>query len=243
MSNVVRGVGYFLGAWIILILASCENQTSVRAYQDPYLESFYGKKIRKMISYDADDLLLTDTTSFDLAGNIVRIKQFGLVERREYDSLHFIRHLLVRNDVPENYFIDYFLDKEGHLIQHWTTVNHLDWYPRKDQKTRNERFVVFDLNSDGFVIKERDTVYNELVVLIYNDSEKLSRKDIHSIDKNELLWKVEYIYDKDLNLDRIEMKSDSIKLLTHYYSKENHLLDSSIDHITGYKTRYKYEFY
>jgi hypothetical protein len=224
----------------LLILFSCGRSHDLKYYSDPYLDSFRRRGMRYMICFDADDSLVSDTITFDKEGNIIELKSFGLNERRSYDSLYFVKHILRINDTPSNHFINYFFNNKGQLVQEWREVNHLDWSLEESQTDKVSRVILFELDGNGRITQEIDTTGNELALLIYDKNETLSRKDIFSITPKRLLRSWDYSYDVGTDkLKTISLNGNGSNILTHYYSKIG-LLDSTAYFVKGYTTKYRY---
>src|SRR5688500_12697721 len=91
---------------VVWLLVGCNNKTeSDRLFRDPFLDSFRAHGISVMIAHNPEDSLHIDSTFFDKSGNIVRIHQTGLAERRAFDSLHYLTRLLQISDIADNYVI------------------------------------------------------------------------------------------------------------------------------------------
>jgi outer membrane protein assembly factor BamB len=227
----------------LLCLFSCDKSPRLKSYPDPYLDSFRGRGIKYMISFDPHGYSYTDTTTFDSSGNIVHSKGFGLIGRKAYDSLNFITHLLTINDIPSNYLIEYSFNKDGDLVQVWNRVNHLNWSLDDSDIGKAERAVKFDLDKERRIAQEIDTTSNEYTQFNYGEEGCLVSKEVYSINSKNLLKKWEYFYDQKVpsKLSKINLSGTSHgSVLVQYFS--DGLLDS-IATINGHLTKYRYIYY
>jgi len=221
---------------------SCNNRR-LSYYQDPFLDSFRDKGIKYILSYDPDDSLDVDSAALDSSGNIVRLRSFGLKERRSYDSLHFIKRVLQINDIPSNHWMRYYFDKDGLLVQEWNHIGHLEWSFNKSDIDTVTRLVKFEIDKTGVILSEIDSAANERAVFVYDKDETLIAKQIYSIAPKELQANWQFIYDKDNNwLKRIDLNGSRRTMLSHFYT--NGLLDSSVYyHDRGPTIKYRYIYY
>jgi hypothetical protein len=74
-----------------LYLSSCSDRKELINNTDPYLQAFWNKGLRYMISVDG--IGQRDTTSFDSLGNIIQIKRGSSIERYTYNSNRFMTRL------------------------------------------------------------------------------------------------------------------------------------------------------
>jgi hypothetical protein len=155
MKNKLFIIVFFFGG-------SCGDNSRLAYYQDPFLDSFRGRGIKYMLSFDSEDTLNVDTVTFDSIGGISRLRAYGLKERRAYDSLNFIRRKLQINDIPVNYLFKYHFDRKGYLIQEWIKIPHLNWSYSNNEIDTIVRTVKYKLDAGGKVIEEIDSLGNEL---------------------------------------------------------------------------------
>lgn len=227
------------GLILLSSLFNCTRRHSLRPYPDPYLDSFRNRGIQYMIS--VNDSIFADTIIFNRYGDIDEIKSRGLRERRSYDSLFFIRRKLRMDDIPANYFIEYYFNNAGQLVQEWREVNHFNWSSEKMEERKIARIILFDIGEDGEILEELDTAANEVAVFFYDDKGKLVTKEILSVQPRTSLLKWKYEYTKEGKLENIRLHGAQGNYITHYYS--NGLLDSTVNHIKGYTKTYRYIFY
>ncbi|HEY9005060.1 MAG TPA: hypothetical protein VIM75_02955 [Ohtaekwangia sp.] len=229
---------------LIGLIAGCvsRDNRSLSYYQDPFLDSFRDKGIKYILSYDPDDSLDVDSATLDSSGNIVRLRSFGLKERRSYDSLHFIKRVLQINDIPSNHFMRYYFDKDGFLVQEWNHIQHLRWSFNEADIDTVTRVIKFEIDKTGLIVNEIDKGANEYTQFVYNDDKNLVAKEVYSIVPKRLRYKWLFLYEKSHKLKRIDLDEGGRSVLSHYYT--DGLLDSSVDNQNGsYTTKYKYVFY
>lgn len=227
----------------IFCLLGCKNSVKLKAYQDPFLDSFRGRKVKYLISYVPEYSDFADTTRFNEMGDRVQFISSGFEERSEYDSLHFITRLWQRSDVLVNLRYKYSLDESGILTQQCDELKSGDWRLGTSGESELFRVVFFKIDEEGKIVYETDTASNLKTLYEYDQSDKLVKKKECSLDSNKYLTQWSYEYNELSRVTKITYGTEGEKFLVHYFSSDDGVLDSTTNYIDGYTKRYRYIYY
>lgn len=230
-----------IGSLFSILVLSCEKHESIEM-RDPFLDSFKGKSIKKVVSFESKDMRLADTIFFDEQGNIIEKRQYGLTLKTAYDSAGFPTRMLFLNDAPYNFIIDYRVDKtHSRITQRWRTIRTMDWNFRESDINKTSFNVVTFEYDNGVITAKKDSLANLTTRYFYNDEGKLIRQEIID-DDGELSKSIVYEYAPDRKLVSIYAKLSQVDLYRHHFT--NGLLDSTeyLHPSDLYTRKYKYEF-
>ena len=232
---------------IFLGLFSCGNEHRLGNYPDPYMDSFRDQRIKFMIAYDPSSPDITDTTFFNETGDEIQHRGYGrMQEKIEYDSLHFIKHQLILNDIPGNFVYEYSFDKNGILNQECREVQHLNWRIEKSDKSTPVRTVFFEVNEQGQVIKETDTTSHQISVYSYGEQGNLLSREFLQQDLKPSGYVLKYEYYEPLKLKIIRHLDGDRKITEQFFSVKG-ILDSTVRYDDygkkDYAIRYRYVYY
>jgi len=212
----------------VLVAMSCSRGRRLKAYQDPFYDSFRKFNICKIISYDPKSPEMCHTITIGARGLSIRISGVASQERMEYDSLFFIKSKYEGPDLYNTYSVEYHFDAHRNLIQRWR---------EKDSDTATTK--TFIIGESGDVEMEIDSLAREYISYSYDNGGLLITKNRYKMESEELIDAWSFLYDKKHRLSTINLTGGGTSILTHYYSEG--LLDSTVHHVRGYIVRHKLE--
>lgn len=182
-------------------LSSCNNSKKTLVSSDPYLDSFRGHELSKMIGTSPQDSFYVDTTQFDASGNIIRMKKIGLREQRSFNDQHLIVRLLKLGDgLGENYVVKYRFD-ELSINQQWFRLRHLNWTYNNKDSLALEKTVEYRLDETGRIVECIDPANEEKSFFKYNASGQVEK--VVAMDLNDKVrYQILYYYQEGFRLDR-----------------------------------------
>src|SRR5882762_5484899 len=197
-------------------LWNCDSRHSLKNYQDPYLDSFRGSGVRYRISYNVNYPEFSDTAVFDKSGSLIQFLSQGLEERKAYDSLRFLSKLWQRSDVLYNLRYKYSWSENGLLVEECRELADWDWQRPANERDRLFRAVFFEIDREGNITSETDTVEHTKILYKYDEAHRLVQKRECSLDSNECLQWWDYDYGERSKLRKISLSDEKQRLLVHY---------------------------
>lgn len=141
------------------------------------------------------------TYYFDEKGDMVRIRGFMFNERREYDSLHFIRRILSKTDVDWNEVFNYQM-KNGILRQESIVMEHSNWEIHEGDIGEDTTVGYFNFDKRGRVVERRLPNEGAHTRFKYDKSGLLT--SMATYYKDTLITEVLYFYNENGRLTRRE---------------------------------------
>jgi hypothetical protein len=226
----------FIGVLAVIattLFYSCKEKSKepqISNFYDPFEASFWGKNIKFMLTNTRSG---TDTTTFDIDGNIVRVQFFQRDQvLRKFDSHHrvikqmekgeFFKHFIFSYDTIENY-----------IIKEIKQLSNLEWDDNAEGAEIRKTFLLVSRTDElGRIIEEVDTyVANTITNYTYKDDQLVEKKELYILGEGRsdearlkrwkffykagILEKTEIYFGRDLNS-------------THYFD-DNGLLEFSIE--------------
>ena len=208
---------------------------------DPYASAFWGKGVKYLLEENSEGGY--DTTAFDSLGNKQYMRAVSKLERYDYNEFKFITRFFSKDDVYENYVIEYSF-KGDSIFQVWKHLPHLNWhFQTADLDSTRDYRIVFVLDSLNRIAKEYDTMRQQTITYLYSDS-LLVAKECRSSADNQILRKELYRYENSV-LNFVEVYSGDDLAFTYFFGKNSlpQLKRRSLKGFPDYDLKFHYVYY
>lgn len=194
-TNSLR-FGSLLGTAILvatLNIVGCSSRDSVplRPFPDPLLDGLRRHHVRAIIANNPQFPRSSDTVLVFANGSNIIIDHDG---RTLYDSLGYIRRLLSQTDIVINYQYDYHRLSDSILVQICKDLPHTNWEYSQKEAAPILKKVVFEIDAQGRVIKENDSIANQTAIYEYNDDGNVIKREMMNDNGEQSGYRIEYTY-------------------------------------------------
>jgi len=152
----------------------------------------------------------TDTTAFDVDGNICRVQIFHREKfKKEFDKHHNVIRLMEEEEFFK-YFIITYDTVENYIVKEMQQISNLEWdIDTSDLHVRDTYYQLYRRDEAGRIVEEIDTdIEKNLTYYIYKNDKLTEKKEVYILGEGRAyedkvkVWK--FFYSNGF-LDRIEM--------------------------------------
>jgi hypothetical protein len=212
---------------IFFILCSfCGGKQVLSGFHNPYEASFWGRGVKFMLTDMGEGI--TDTTTFDSEGNIIRVQVFQKDQlRREFDKHHNVIRQMEKGEFF-TYFVMSYDTIENYLIKEMQQVSNIEWDDNvNDLEARKIYLLVSRRDKSGRVVEEIDTHLNNTITYYsYKDDKVTEKKEVYIPGKGrsyeDRVKRWTFFYTEDL-LSRIEFYYGNNLNSTQYFDNDGML--------------------
>jgi hypothetical protein len=223
----------------------CLDNKLIKNIPDPYLESFWGKSIRRVTQEPCSDSVGEETKTYfetlelDEAGNVVCTKNRFSKENRVFEGNHLLTSIEYSGDTYFKKIFDYRYNKEERTILRTSYALKHGTENSNTTDTASTQRTVFEINGSDNIVKEighNGRIQSEF----FYEKDRLVKKTIYNA--GSLFQEYFYFYsNKNLSKVIVEERENGVTTI-HEFDRLGVIDRTTIRHAKGLVICFKYSF-